>query len=130
MDLRRKLHLTKTQIYLAVLSASIIAVSSIVLAQDDSNKEELGQLDVSADEYDPVHFIPSDEDRERFLRIDQGQGSACQTNDLLYVQDTMTADNLMSDAEISNRSSDDILTSIWAREISDSFTQSCEGPNE
>lgn len=128
MDLRRKLSLTKTQLYLAVLSASIIAVSSVVLAQDDSNKEELGQLDVSADEYDPVHFIPSAADRERFLRIDQG--TSCEINDLLYVQDTMTADNHMSNSAISNRSSDDILISIWAREISDSFTQSCEGPNE
>lgn len=128
MDLRRKLHLTKTQLYLASLSASIIAVSSVVLAQEDSNKEEIGQLDVSAEQYNPVHFIPSDEDRERFLRIEQG--SSCETNDLLYVQGTMTSNNRVSNSAILNHSSDDILMTIWSREISDSFTQSCEGSNE
>ena len=128
MVLRRKLHLTKTQLYLTLLSASIIAVSSAVLAQEDSNKEDPGQLDVSAEEYDPVHFIPSDEDRERFLRIEQG--SSCEINDLLYVQDTMTSNNQVRNSAILNHSSDDILMTIWSREISDSFTQSCEGSNE
>lgn len=128
MVLRRKLYLTKTQLYLTLLSASIIAVSSAVLAQEDSNKEDPGQLDVSAEEYDPVHFIPSDEDRERFLRIEQG--SSCEINDLLYVQDTMTSNNQVRNSAILNHSSDDILMTIWSREISDSFTQSCEGSNE
>jgi hypothetical protein len=128
MVLRRKLHLTKTHLYLVLLSASIIAVSSAVLAQEDSNKEDPVQLDVSAEEYHPVHFIPSDEDRERFLRIEQG--SSCEINDLLYVQDTMSSNNRVSNSAILNHSSDDILMTLWSREISDSFTQSCEGSNE
>jgi hypothetical protein len=55
---------------------------------------------VSAEEYDPVHFIPSDEDRERFLRIEQG--SSCEINDLLYVQDTMTSNNQVRNSAILN----------------------------
>ena len=119
-------YLTKLNFQIALSLVVLAAVSGAVLAQDNSRSSDPERMSVPVEEYDPVHLVPSEIDRDRFLRGDSNV--SCETNDLLYIHNSSSIS--VGESEISNRSPDYILTSIWAREISNSLRLMCESENE
>lgn len=112
-------------ILIATFSAIAIAVSGNVFAQEDLG-DRREHLEISVEEYHPVHYSASDD--ERFTRIDQSL--SCESNNLLYIQDsnaTNTTSRMHREEFISSNS---ILASIWEQEILDSHTQMCQEIND
>jgi len=121
-------YLTKLNFQIVTALIVLVAVSGAVLAQDNvrSSDPEPERVSVPVEEYNPVHLVPSEIDRDRFLREDHN--NSCETNDLLYIHNSSSFN--LGESEISNRSPDYILMSIWTREISNSLNLMCENEND